>query len=120
MLTSSAKSKGRALAKWLKDALLQRFEHLQPDDLTVTPSGVTGGDLTQSPAATSVLPYQWECKSHARFAGYAFFDQAYEHGDREPVVIVRANHRRPLAIIDAEHFLDLLKCAAIQRSGPSV
>ena len=109
MLTSSAKAKGRALAKWLKDEILQRFNHLHADDLSVTPSGVTGGDLTQSPAATALLPYQWECKAYARFAGYAFYDQAARHGDREPIVIIRANRRRPLAIIDAEHFLDLLK-----------
>ena len=109
MLTSSAKAKGRALAKWLKDEILQRFNHLHADDLSVTPSGVTGGDLTQSPAANTILPYQWECKSHARFAGYAFLDQAAGHGTREPVVVLRANRRRPIVIVDAEHFLDLLK-----------
>ncbi|MCI0557718.1 MAG: hypothetical protein MN733_04430, partial [Nitrososphaera sp.] len=65
-------------------------------------------DITCSTAGYALLPYQWECKAHARFAGYAFLDQAVQHGHRTPVVVVRANRRRPIVIVDAEHFLNLV------------
>ena len=109
MLTSSAKAKGRALAKWLKHELLKRFHTLGADDISVTSSGTTGGDITLSTAGYTSIPYQWECKNYHRFGVYAHFEQACSHGDREPVLILKANGLQPLAVCRAEHFLDLLK-----------
>ena len=109
MLTSSAKAKGRALAKWLKDAILARNDVLGSGDITVTSSGTTGEDLGCSPAARARFPYQVECKNHARMAVYDFYDQAVGHGSFEPLVVIKANRRKPLVVVDAEHFLDLVR-----------
>ena len=109
MKTASAKAKGRKLAQWIKDELLRRFDELRDRDITVTSSGTTGEDVGLSPLASSRIPYQFEAKSHARFAVYDFYAQASNHGDREPAVIIRANRQRALAIIDAEHFFDLVR-----------
>ena len=41
-------------------------------------------------------------------AVYEFYDQAVGHGSFEPLVVIRANRRKPLVVVDAEHFLDLV------------
>ena len=109
MKTQSAKNKGRILAKWLKNEILKRFTNLSGDDLRVTSSGAGGEDLALSPRARERLPLQFECKSRAAFVGYTFIDQSTQHGHFIPVVIVKANHREPLALLSAEHFLQLLQ-----------
>ena len=38
---------------------------------------------------------------------YKAYDQAVSHGNLEPLVFIKMNKRRPLAIVDAEHFLKL-------------
>ena len=44
-------------------------------------------------------------------AVYSFYSQAKDNcpEGREPVVIVKQNHSKPLAVIDAEYFVTLLK-----------
>ena len=109
MKPQSAKAKGRNLAKWLKHELLRIFTELEADDLRVTSSGAGGEDLTLSPRARASLHVQFECKSRSAFVGYSFYDHATQHGKFIPVVIVKANHREPLALLSAEHFLQLLQ-----------
>lgn len=109
MKTASAKAKGRALCKWLKSEILGRAPKLSADDIRVTSSGSGGEDITLSPLARRLFPFQFECKNLAAFAGYKYHDQASEHGDYVPVVVVRANRREPLAIINAHQFLDILQ-----------
>ena len=62
MLTSSAKAKGRRACQKLREELLKAFPELQPKDIRVTPSGVTGEDLLLSPKAEQVFPYVVEVK----------------------------------------------------------
>ena len=109
MKTQSAKAKGRNLVKWLKNEILKKFTNLSGDDLRVTSSGAGGEDLTLSPRARASLHVQFECKSRSAFVGYSFYDHATQHGKYIPVVIVKANHREPLALLSAEHFLQLLQ-----------
>jgi len=44
-------------------------------------------------------------------AVYSFYSQAKDNcpEGREPVVIVKQNHSKPLAVIDAEYYIKLLK-----------
>jgi hypothetical protein len=44
-------------------------------------------------------------------AVYAFYSQAADNcpESRQPIVIVKQNHSKPLAVIDAEYFVTLLK-----------
>lgn len=109
MLTSSCKAKGRKLASWFKERLLSRFPSLGGADIVVTSAGTTGEDLQFSPAARKLFPFQIEAKNLARAAIYVAYDQACEHGDYTPIVLLKSNRRDPLIIIDAEHFLDLIQ-----------
>jgi len=40
---------------------------------------------------------------------YSFYSQACRHGKYEPVLIVKQNTRRALAVIDLDQFIDLIK-----------
>lgn len=109
MKAQSAKAKGRKLQQWTRDRVLDIYSHLEEDDVRSTSMGVSGSDLQLSPLARKSFQYDVECKSLARVAVYRFIDQCNNRGDQEPLVIVKENRRRPLAIVDAEHFFELLR-----------
>ena len=70
--------------------------------------GAGGEDVQLSTAARKLLPLQIECKSLAKVAIYKHYEQAQTHGlFNEPVVFIKQNHSKPLAIVDAEYILDL-------------
>jgi hypothetical protein len=71
--------------------------------------GAQGEDVQLSVAARRLIPYQIETKSYATFAIYKHYEQAAEHGEHEPLLVIKANHKKPLAVLDAEQFFNLLK-----------
>lgn len=89
--------------------ILTTFLQLKPDDVRSTSMGATGEDVQLSPAARRFVPYQIECKNKAKSQVHTYYNQAKEHGDHEPLVIVKMDHDIPLAVVSAEHFLQLLK-----------
>ena len=62
-----------------------------------------------SPLARSVFNYTVECKNRKAIAVYKDYEQAKTHGAIEPLVILKQNLSKPLALVDAEHFLDLVQ-----------
>lgn len=106
--TRSAKNKGRRLQKIIVDLILNKIPTLTSRDVTSTPMGVNGADVTLSEAAASLFPYEIEAKNQEIFGTiYKFYDQAKSHGDLEPLLVIKMNKRKPLAIVDLEHFLNL-------------
>lgn len=73
--------------------------------------GASGEDVQLSPAARKLVPYQIECKSKAKSQVHTYYEQAKTHGKHEPLVIVKMDYKKPLAIVDLDHFLELLKKA---------
>ena len=71
--------------------------------------GCGGEDVQLSPAARSLMNYTIECKNRAAIAVYKDYEQAKTHGLVEPLVILKQNRSKPLALVDAEHFLDLVQ-----------
>ena len=82
--------------------------------------GAGGEDILFSQEAGDTLGISVECKSRSSLAVYAFYSQAADNcpEDREPVVIVKQNHSKPLAVIDAEYFVTLLKGTNETLSNP--
>lgn len=109
MLPSSSKQKGRLFQQWVRDRILATFLELSPDDVRSTSMGAGGEDIQLSPAARKFVPYQIECKSKATSQIHTYYEQAREHGNHEPLVIVKQDRKAPLAVVDAEHFFQLLK-----------
>ena len=85
------------------------FPRLTARDVKSTTMGETGADIQLSEAAYEVFPYNVECKSLAKVAIYKHYEQATSHGTGEPVLIIKQNGSKPLAVIDLDHFMMLVK-----------
>ena len=110
MKQKSRRAKGKKLQKILRDKLLKAFPHLHPIDIRVAKTGENGEDLKISRNGRRLIPYQFECKNQEKFKTlYSFYYQASKHGKYEPVLIVKQNTRRALAVIDLDQFIDLIK-----------
>lgn len=111
MKTSSVKAKGRRLQQWARDRLLKVCPSFRAEDVKSTPMGVNGPDVQLSPYAQDILGIQVECKNREdkRIPIWEYWDQAKGHGKAEPVIFVKKNHRKPLVIIDADYYIELLK-----------
>jgi hypothetical protein len=70
--------------------------------------GVSGADVKLSPLAQDLIPFQFECKNLAKIAVYNYYEQCRTHGIYEPVVIMKQNKSKPLVVIDAEVFLNII------------
>lgn len=107
MSVASAKNKGRSLQKLVRDMILSTFKKLHPDDVKSTSMGAQGEDVQLSPAARKLFPFSIECKAYKSFAIYAHYEQAKANCPKgsEPLLIIKGNHKKPLAIVDAEWFI---------------
>ena len=114
MKTSSAKAKGRSLAKKVAEWIIN-LGGLSPLDVYATSSGVTGPDVILSQRAFERFPLAIECKKHAAFAVYSHYDQCekYAGKNREPVLVIEANRRKPLVVVDAETFFNVYRNSQI-------
>ena len=110
MKASSAKAKGRRLQQAVRDAILTQYPKLEPDDVRSTSMGAGGEDVQLSPAARKLFPYSIECKNLAKIAVYNYYTQAETNsGKYEPLVVIKQNRSKPLAVIDFDHFMDLIR-----------
>lgn len=107
--TSSAKSKGRGLQQLVRDKLLSLSDTFRDGDIESTGMGQSGEDIQLSPHARDLLPISIECKSHAKFAVYSVIDQCKTNcpDGCEPVVVLKANYKKPVAVIDLDYYIKL-------------
>ena len=109
MKTQSAKAKGRRLQQWFRDLLIEKLE-VHPEDIESRSMGAGGEDLIMDRAARAKFPYSIECKNQESVNVWKSYEQAVENsGNYEPIVIIKRNKSKPLVLIDAEHFVSLLK-----------
>jgi len=111
MKTQSAKAKGRRLQQWVRDILRLYGKEvgLEDDDIKSTSMGASGEDVQLSPRARSYYPISIECKSRKAFAVYKDYDQAISNaGLNQPVLVIKADRRNALCVVDAEYFFQLL------------
>ena len=109
MKTQSAKAKGRRLQQWCRDLLIAKIE-VHPEDIESRSMGAGGEDLIMARAARAKFPYSIECKNQESVNVWKSYEQAVENsGNYEPIVIINRNKSKPLVLIDAEHFVSLLK-----------
>lgn len=108
--TQSAKAKGRRLQNWVRDKIRLIFPKLEPDDVTSRSMGANGEDILLSPSARKMFPYSVECKSLAKIAAYKWYAQASTNaGTHHPLLVIKQDGSRPLIVVDAEHFFNLVK-----------
>ena len=106
----SAKAKGRNLQKWVRDLLLESFPQLEEDDVRSTSMGCGGEDLQLSPAARKLFGFSIECKNQERLNVWEAYDQASANsGKHEPLLVMKKNRKKPLVVLDAETFVQIIK-----------
>ena len=76
MKTSSAKSKGRTLQKYIVATLIRCAKILEPDDVISRPMGSSGTDLMLSPKAQKLFPISIESKNTKTFPSIAALEQS--------------------------------------------
>tara|TARA_R100001369_G_scaffold10603_1_gene23623 strand:+ start:63 stop:416 length:354 start_codon:yes stop_codon:yes gene_type:complete len=110
-MTRAAKAKGRLGQQEIRDALLETFDHLEPDDVKSTVMGDTGADVQLSPLAQKYIPISIEVKR--RKTGlktvYSWMKQAENHTEKPPVVFYRSDRQPWLVVTELDHYLELLK-----------
>lgn len=107
---ASRKSKGRKYQQYCRDKLIELLKPygVVPEDIKSTAMGQSGVDIQLSPFAKQFLPIASECKSHKSMAVYKLYAQAEEYKEQgEPVLFIKANHKKPLVVIDLEYYLKL-------------
>lgn len=122
MKPQSAKAKGRNACKEVRDMILEYSPSLQPDDILVTSSSVTGEDLRLSPKARELYPFCFEVKNQERLNIWESLAQAGQHCDGTPYspILVFKRNREPLrCIIDFEMFLALLHVKECNETSPT-
>lgn len=104
--TAYAKAKGRALQNWTRDLIYVTFKDLETRDVKCAIMGESGVDIQLSTYAQKLFPWCVEAKARKAIAVYEFFKQAQDNcNGGEPLLIIKANNQRPLAVLDAELFL---------------
>jgi len=109
MKPQSAKAKGRLLQKWFRDVLITVLG-LNESDLESRPMGSQGEDIIIGNESRARFPYSTECKNQEAVNVWKAYDQAkMNSGPYEPLLIIKRNRSIPLAIVDAKHFVELVR-----------
>jgi len=108
MKPQSAKAKGRKLQQYVRDKML-KLAQLHVDEIRSTSMGAGGEDVLLSPTARACYPVSIECKSKKAFAVYKDYAQAEANaGNWEPVLIIKQDRSKPLAVVDLDYLLHLI------------
>ena len=110
MKYNSKKRKFLKLQNQIRIKILKAFPHLKKKDVDIATEGQSGPDILLSRIGKKLCPYQYEIKSQNRMATiYKWFAQASKKTRLNPVVVMKANGREPLVVLDVDHFFDLIK-----------
>ena len=109
MKTSSAKAKGRRLQQWVRERLIEGLD-IHPEDIESRPMGSGGEDLIMARAAREKFPFSVECKNQESGNVWKAYEQAQANAKTyEPLVIMKKNNEKPLAVVDAQVFIDMMR-----------
>ena len=79
-----------------------------PEDLESRPMGSNGEDIIMGVQSRKQFPYSIECKNQEAVNVWKAYEQSKENcKDYEPLVIIKRNRTKPLALVDAEYFMRL-------------
>ena len=109
MKTQSAKAKGRRLQQWFRDLLVSKLG-IHKEDIESRSMGAGGEDLIMARSARQKFPYSIECKNQEKlnvWNAYTQCDQNAKH--YEPLVIIKKNNFKSLAVVDLDYFINMHK-----------
>jgi len=111
MKPRSRKAKGRYLQNIVRDRIKKLYPVLGKDDIRTSLMSEGGADIKlTSHTSRKLFSYSIECKNRQDFKTlYSYFRQAQSHAALEPLLIVKSNRERPLAVVDMEHLFQLIE-----------
>lgn len=105
---AARKNKGRKLQQLVRDKILENYPTLDDTQVRSTSMGAGGEDVQLSREARDLFPYSVECKRYKNFAIYTPYEQCQNNaGKHEPLLVIQGDRKKPLAIIDLDHFFFL-------------
>jgi hypothetical protein len=105
----AAKAKGRRLEASVVEAILSVFPDLTDEDVTRVAASCGGEDIVFSKRAQAKLGLSVECKARKGIAVYAWHEQCRKNaGGRTPVTVIKADRKKPLALVDLDTLLALI------------
>jgi len=109
MSPTSKKRKSALLQNLVRDRIKKLFPKLGPDDIRCSMMSENGADVKLlSQMSRKLFPYSIETKNRQDYKQiHTAFEQAKRHTKLEPLLIIKMNRKKPLAIIDMEHFFKL-------------
>jgi len=113
MNNKSRKAKGRLLQNLVKDKVQRLFPKLGKNDIKCAKVGENGSDIKLiSLMARKLIPYDIEVKNRQEYKTiYNHYKHAQSHGSLEPILVLKMNREKALAVIDLDHFFELLSRA---------
>jgi hypothetical protein len=106
---ASKKQRGRRLQQWVVGRLISLLK-VHEEDVESRSMGAGGEDIIMARAARKKFPYSIECKNVEKLNVWSAYDQAKENcGKYEPLVVIKRNKRKPLAVVDADYFIKMHK-----------
>ena len=109
MKVGSGKAKGRRLQQWMRDLLIEELD-IHPEDIESRPMGSQGEDLIMSRAAREKFPFSIEAKNQESLNVWRAWEQALANsGKYDPILVIKKNNVKPLVVVDAEYFVNLIK-----------
>jgi hypothetical protein len=87
--------------------ILDRFTGHKEDDVTSRSMGAGGEAVLLSTKARAKFPFSIEAKNTERLNLHKAYSQCVDNSKElhEPLLIVKKNHSKPLAVVDAEWFI---------------
>ena len=109
MNTATRKAKGKRLQKFVCNLILKYHTILEDKDVQSIRMGRKGEDIQLSEKAKKFIPYSIECKNQEKMKYlWNSYEQAVSNANQlEPMVVLKINQKKPLVLIDAEHFFKL-------------
>ena len=81
---------------------------VHPEDIESRSMGAGGEDLIMARAARSKFPHSIECKNVEKLNVWDAYEQSVlNSGEYEPLLIMKKNGKKPLAVVDAEYLIRL-------------
>ena len=110
MNNKSRKAKGRILQNLVRDKIVKLFGVLGKDDIRTSLMSEQGADVKLiSLTARKLFPYDTETKNREEYRTiYKHYKHACKHGNLEPLLCLKMNRQKTLAVIDLDHFIELL------------
>jgi hypothetical protein len=107
----SRQQKARYLQNLVKNKIIKLFPSLTSKDIRTSTVGENGSDIKLlSLASKRLFRYSTECKNrNENKILYSHFKHAKRHSHRQPLLVIKTNREKPLAVITLDHFFDLLE-----------